>query len=245
MKEGTPITITTGTIVTAVIVLAGAWLLFFLRDLVLIVITSIVIASAMEPAVRTFMRWKFPRIAAVLALYALVIGFLIGMSYLFIPSLLGDLTNFVSSLPQYLDLLNRIGAYNEYADIFGLPSPTNISPSGIIADAQETLHVSGLFGNSFGAAATLFGGVFSFLLIFVLSFYFTMAETGVDDFLGVVTPRKYRKYALDLWERSKHKIGLWMQGQLLLGLIMGVLVYIGLTILGMKYGVDIHPLRHR
>lgn len=242
MKEGTSITITTGTIVTTVIVLAGAWLLFFLRDLVLIVITSIVIASAMEPAVRTFMRWKFPRIAAVLALYALLIGFLIGMSYLFIPSLLGDLTNFVSSLPQYLDLLNRIGAYNEYADIFGLPSPTNISPAGIIADAQQTLHLSGLFGNSFGAAATLFGGVFSFLLIFVLSFYFTMAETGVDDFLGVVTPRKYRAYALNLWERSKHKIGLWMQGQLLLGLIMGVLVYIGLTILGMKYGVDLHPL---
>ena len=42
---------------------------------------------------------------------------------------------------------------------------------------------------------------------------------------------------LDLWQRSKHKIGLWMQGQLLLGVIMGVLVYLGLTIFGIEHAL--------
>jgi len=235
------ITITTGTIVRVVAILVGAWLLFLLRDLVLIVVTAIVIASAMDPAVRAFMRWKLPRILSVILLYILVLGALGTVFYLFIPTALQEISSFITSLPSYLEVLNRIGAYNEYAAVFGLPSPENLAPADLLAGARETFQTSGIFGNafgnSFGAAAALFGGVFSFILIFVLSFYFTMADTGVDDFLRVVTPRRYRAYMQDLWSRSKHKIGLWMQGQVLLGVLIGVLVYLGLTILGVEHAL--------
>lgn len=231
------ISITTGTIIKTLIVLAGAWLLFYLRDLVLIVLTAVVIASAMDPAVRAFMRYRVPRILAVLLLYMIVIGSLVGLFYLFVPQVVGETAGLIAELPNYLDLLNRIGAYNEYADIFGLPSPNTISPAEIIGQAQQGLALGGFFGNAFGAVATLFGGLFSFVLILVLSFYFTMSQTGIDDFLTVVTPRKYRAYMHDHWGRSKKKIGLWMQGQVLLGVIMGVLVYLGLTILGVKHAL--------
>lgn len=236
-EGGTTISITTGTIIKTLVVLAGAWLLFYLRDLFLIVLTAIVIASAMEPAVKAFMRHKVPRIVAVLALYIIVLGCIVGALYLFTPLILEDLAGFISSLPQYLDLLNRIGAYNQYADIFGLPSAANISPSGIMASVEESLQTTGLFGNAFGTVASVFGGLFSFVLIMVLSFYFTMSDTGIDDFIRVVAPRSYRAYILDLWERSKKKIGLWMQGQLILALIIGVLVYLSLTILGIKHAL--------
>ncbi|HWO07671.1 MAG TPA: AI-2E family transporter [Candidatus Paceibacterota bacterium] len=229
--------ITTGTIVKTLVVLAGAWLVWYLRDLVLIVLTAVVIASAMDPAVRAFMRWRMPRILAVILLYVIVLSSIGGLFYVFVPSVLNELTGFISALPSYLDLLNRLGAYNEYADILGLPSPTNISPADLIAQARDSLRVSGAFGSAAGAAATLFGGVFSFILILVLSFYFTMSETGVDDFLRVVTPQRYRAYVLDLWERSKRKIGLWMQGQVLLGVIIGILVYLALSILGIKHAL--------
>lgn len=242
MHEPRTISITTGTIIKTLIVIAGAALLYFLRDIVLVVLTAVVIASAMEPAVRAFMRWKLPRIAAVIFLYLIVTGFITGMLYVFVPSILGDFTSFLASLPAYLDLLNRIGAYNQYADLFGLPSAVNISSADLMAQVQTNLQLSGFMGNAFGTAASVFGGLFSFIMIVVLSFYFTMSETGVDDFLYVVSPRKYRAYVLDLWERSRRKIGLWMQGQLLLGLIIGVLVYLGLTIVGMKYGINLHPL---
>jgi predicted PurR-regulated permease PerM len=46
-----------------------------------------------------------------------------------------------------------------------------------------------------------------------------------------MVPKSHQEYILGLWRRSQHKIGLWMQGQLLLALIMGVLVYLGLTVL--------------
>ncbi|MFZ2886298.1 MAG: AI-2E family transporter [Minisyncoccia bacterium] len=231
------ISITTGTIIKTLVVLAGAALLWFLRDLVLIVVTAIVIASAMDPGVRALMRFRVPRILSVILLYVFALGSIAGIFYLFVPTLLRDLAGLITSLPSYLDILNRIGAYNEYATMFGLPSPSSIAPVDIFGQAQEGLRLSGVLGGAFGAAATLFGGIFSAVLIFVLSFYFTVSDTGVDDFLHIVTPRKYRAYMLNLWERSKKKIGLWMQGQVLLGVIMGVLVYLALTILGIEHAL--------
>jgi predicted PurR-regulated permease PerM len=74
----------------------------------------------------------------------------------------------------------------------------------------------------------------SFILIIVLSFYLTVQEDGVGKFLGIITPIRHEKYVIDLWKRSQKKIGHWMQGQLLLAVIVAVLVYLGLMILGVK-----------
>jgi predicted PurR-regulated permease PerM len=52
--------------------------------------------------------------------------------------------------------------------------------------------------------------------------------------LKIVAPVRHESYVLDLWKRSQRKIGQWMQGQLLLSLIVGLLTYIGLTILGVR-----------
>ena len=50
-------------------------------------------------------------------------------------------------------------------------------------------------------------------------------------------PVKYEEYYVDLWKRSQKKIGLWMQGQILLSVIVGILVYLGLLIIGVPYAL--------
>jgi hypothetical protein len=87
----------------------------------------------------------------------------------------------------------------------------------------------------FTTLSAFFGGLTSFVLIVVFSFYFSVQETGVDDFLRVVTPNATRPTCSPV-EALADKIGKWMQGQLMLGIIVGVLLYLGLTILG-------HPQR--
>lgn len=230
------ISITAGTIVAAVVVLAGAWLLWELRDLVLVLLAAVVIASAIEPAVVVLRRRGFPRVLGVLSIYILIFVSFFGIFYFFIPAVLSELITFVASLPIYLEALDRISAFDEYSRILGA-APPDLSQIDLLSSLRGSLEAAGAFGNVLTAIASIFGGVLSFLLIIVFSFYFAVIETGVDDFLEVVAPRKYKAYLLDLWRRSRHKIGLWMQGQLLLALIMGVLVYLVLTILGIKHAL--------
>lgn len=231
------ISITTGTVVKTVILLVGAWLLFYLRDIVLVVVTAIVFASAMEPGVSVLVKRKVPRLLSIIIIYILLFCVFFGIFYFFLPSVLEDLAMFVSALPNYLDAFSRVGAFDEYARILGIATPNALSSSDIMETVRGTLSIGGPFGNAFSAVSNIFGGVVSFILIIVLSFYFAVIETGVADFLRLVSPKKYESYVLDLWSRSQRKIGLWMQGQLLLAVIMGVLIYLGLTILGVKHSL--------
>lgn len=231
------ISITSGTVVKVIFILGLAWLFFKLYSVALIVLTAVVIASAIEPGVHSLVRRKIPRVFAVLMIYLLMMGSFFVLFYFFLPSVLADFATFLSSLPMYLEAFNRTGAFDQYANILGIPAPSSISAAEIMASIRSIFDLGGVFGNAVTAASQIFGGVFSFVLIIVFSFYFAVIETGVDDFLRIVTPRSHQEYVQGLWRRSQHKIGLWMQGQLILALIMGVLVYLGLTILGVPHAL--------
>ena len=75
------------------------------------------------------------------------------------------------------------------------------------------------------------------LLIFIVSFYLSITEKGIESFLRIVTPDVHKEYLVGLWQRTERKIGLWVQGQMLMGIIVGVLAYLGLTIIGVKYSL--------
>jgi predicted PurR-regulated permease PerM len=55
--------------------------------------------------------------------------------------------------------------------------------------------------------------------------------------LRIITPAKNEKYIIDLWNRTQRKIALWLKGQLILGLIVGVLIFIVLSIFGLPYAL--------
>ena len=230
-KRPLSITITPGTVVTVIAIGVLAWLLFFLRDLVLIVLTAIVLASAVEPGVQWFRRRGLHRILSVAAIYGIVFGILFGIAFFFFPPLLQEARSFVSSLPQFLDSIN-VGNL--------VPGVSSVAPSAsTLTDAiyqlQNIFTPTGT--GAFRALSGIFGGVISFVLIVVLSFYFAIEETGVDDFLRFIVPVDYQEYATHLWKRSHQKIGLWMQGQLVLSCIMGIFAFLWLSILQIPFAL--------
>lgn len=231
------ISITASSIITAVVVLVCAWLIYELRALALVLLTAIVLASAIEPGVDGLVRRRIPRILAILAIFILLFGSFIGIFYFFVPTVFGELTTLTTRLPSYMETFNQWGAFDQYARFFGVDSSPSATSAALTENLRGFLNATGLFGNAFSSVTNIFGGIFSFVLIVVFTFYFTAIRTGIDDFLRIITPRKYQEYVFDLWERTRRKIGLWMQGQLLLAVIVGVLVFLGLTILGVKHAL--------
>ncbi len=209
-------------------------LLFYLRDLVLILLTAIVIASAIEPGAKWFVGHRVPRVFAVLLVYVIVFGAIFGVLYLFIPPVLNEASNFFSLVPQFLENFNVPESAREAIEGAGAIGG-NISIPDILRNLESSL--SNLSGGFLQTVSGVFGGVLSLVLVIVFSFYFAMQETGIDDFLRVITPVRHQEYVVGLWRRAQQKIGLWMQGQLILALIIGVLTYLGLTVLGVRYAL--------
>lgn len=227
------IQINLGAIVKAVLVVVAFVVFYYLRDVVLVVLLAIIIASAVEPGTQWFLRRGVPRILAVLFMYFVAVMILVVMFYFFFLPLLNQSANLLSTLPGYLgelqvwnplqnsELLSSNSVIEGFSKNFSL---------GQIVEQINTA-VSNYSEGFFSTASMIFGGILSFLLVIVLSFYLSVESDGVSNFLRIVTPAKNEKYILNLWKRSQHKIGLWMQGQIVLAIIVAMLVFLGLTLL--------------
>ena len=224
------INISATTIVKAIFVLILFYAAYRLSDLILVILTSIVVASCVEPATKWFMRRKIPRIPSVLIVYILFFSLFAGMFYFFLPPLLQDSSQFFASLPQYLDFLDKWNPWPNVLD-YNLILKDMISRFVPAASASVGTATSGNIAQAFTG---IFHSVLNFILVLVLSFYFAVQEKGIENFLKIIVPPKNEKYVIDLWYRSQNKIGKWIQGQILLGVMVGALVYLGLLILGVK-----------
>lgn len=237
MDKEIRVSITPGTMITAIFVIACVYIFWLLRDLALLVLTAIIIASAIEPGIAFCIRYRIPRFVAALLMYVFVFGAVFSVLYFFFPPIVTDATKFFSVMPQYLDAINVSTSFSNIADATGVIG----AQSGTQSFMQTLLSLQTVFSATSGGAIKLlvsfFGGIFSLVLVIVLSFYFALQDTGVDDFLRMVMPVKYEEYSVDLWRRAQKKIGLWMQGQILLSVIVGVLVYLGLLIIGVPYAL--------
>lgn len=237
MDKEIRVSITSSTITSAVLIITGAYVFWLLRDLALLVLTAIIIASAIEPQIAFFIRHRIPRFFAAILVYVVVFGSVFAILFVLFPPIIADAAGFLSAMPQYLESLNASGSFANITNATSLVATS----SDLQTFIQMLFSLQSLFTAGSGSIiqlfVTFFGGIFSLALVIVLSFYFALQDTGVDDFLRLVMPAKHEEYSVDLWKRAQKKIGLWMQGQILLSVIVGILVYLGLLIIGIPYAL--------
>ncbi len=211
--------------------------LYKLIDVVLILLTAIVVASFVESGVKKFRKFIPNRTLLVILIYVLVFGLITILASIFIPIFIKEISTLVVALKNYIPVDSVLNTFNPdtLTDAKGVVK--NLSKNASLSDVVKSTQnlVNGLSGNFVDIVSSAFGGALNLILIFIISFYLSITERGIENFLAIVTPDKYEKYVIGLWQRTEHKIGLWMQGQMILGLVIGILTYIILLILGVQY----------
>ena len=242
MKETEPteseIHISSGTVVRTILIVvlfATAW---FLRDIILVVLTAVVLASSIEPLIRFVVGRGVPRLLSLVLVYVIGAVLLGGVFYFFVPAVLDDVSRLALVAPQYFDISSLWDPLQEGGG--AIIPPVASQASGVEQGLFEGANFLDILkngmekGGAMHSASVFFGGFLSFVLIIVLSFYLSAQERGIENFLRLISPVKSRSYIVDLWKRSQIKIGLWFQGQLLLGFLVGVLAFLGLSVLGVS-----------
>ncbi len=234
------VNISAGTIIKTIIIVCIFVLLYFLRDVALILLTAIIIASAIDPGVKWFEGKKVPRALGVILIYFALASVFFVVLFFIVPTFLDETSSIVDNVPKYIDQISQ-----------GIPLLDKSFLEGYIPILNQiskqiaSINVSGFFDNSgaaggsniFDTARALVESALNFVLITVFSFYFSVTKDSVENFLKIITPARNESYILDLWARSKKKIGGWLQGQLMLACLMTVLLYPVLAILGVKHAL--------
>ena len=167
-------------------------MLFYLRDVLLVVLTAVVIASAIEPLTVWFKRLHIPRLIGILVTYIVLTVLFVGVFYIFVPSLLSDTANFLRAVPSVLDAVPspvtveprtvQQGASLAQTLSEGIQSTTE--PSALSAVFTDLSQILGSFAKGFwDNVSVVFGGIISFILIIVLSFLSRRAGRRVAAFV--------------------------------------------------------------
>ena len=233
------ISISSGTIVRTILILFAVYLFWSLRDLILVLMTSIVIASFVEAAIPSFKKIRIGRIFAVVIMYVFSILFLAAIFYLFAPLLITEIYNFATFISQYAPGVDFLNYFNNEAFSGAKDIVSNLSKGMSIGSLISTSQafITNLSSGFFTTLSVVFGSIFNVALIVIISFYLSIQERGIENFLRIILPIKYEEYVIDLWGRTRVKIGLWMKGQMLLGIIIAILTYLVLAILGIQYAL--------
>jgi len=230
MTDKKIVEISTATILKVITIILALVFIYLIRDILLTLFLAVIVASAVDGPIDWLVRHKIKRVVAVAIIYVsgiALFGFLI---YLIIPPLAGQIGNLASNLPAYIGQLQTKTQLSGAQFAF-------ISVKDLLARLGSLL--SNAAGDIFVATINFFGGIFSALIVLIISIYLAVREQAVKRFFVSVVSPEHEVYTADLIDRILDKLGAWFRGQIILMAAIGVMVYIALTILGVKFALTL------
>ena len=232
-KPRITISIDSNTIFRVLLIGLGVLFLYYVRDVLVIAFVAFIIVSAIAPVVDFLEKFYLPRSVVTLAIYAIFLSVLIYLFSLLVPAVGEQIKQLAHNLPVYNQQLLSWQEKMQY--FLGSKLFIQQEKSQLLLNLGDRLSEGGL--NIFTQAGSLLKGILSFLAVFSLSFYLSIQKKTVGSFLRGFIPKKHQEYAILLMDRIQKKMGHWLLGQLLLNVIVGALVYIGLTLLNVPYAL--------
>jgi len=224
--------ISTTSIIKIIIILLIFWFIYLIRDIILMLFVVLILVSAIYPLADWFQSKKIPRWVGVLVIYLIFFGVFSLIIILLIPPIIKEISQLASEFPSsWTKIMSDFTSLGIYSAENSLPK--NIQSSLNTLNLTLGRAATGVFS----ALGGIFGGIFSFFIILVITFYMVVEKDALKGILRSAVPAQYQPYLTRLFNRLQKKLGGWVRGQLILCLIIGIMVYLGLLILGVNYAL--------
>lgn len=240
----TPTPIWTRRLIIMLAILASLALAWVLLSIASHIITSLLIfavaalvAYAIIPVVNLFSR-VMPRAVAILIVYLVVMVLLGFIIYLIISTTVTQLVSLAQNISKYL----MPGNNGQDSPLILILNRIGITQGQIDTIRQQLgSQLTNIAGTVAGGVVPILGGVASaalnILLTVVISIYLLVDGSRTVRWLTNRTPSSQRGRIGSLIHALQIVVGGYIRGQFALCLIIGFIVGIGLTILGMPYSV--------
>ncbi len=225
------IQISTPTVLKIVVILLAVLFAWFVREVIGILFAALIVAAALDPWVDSMARRRIPRAVSILGLYIVLLGVFVGLIWIIVPPAVDQTSGLITSLKQYAPQVNTF-----YQTI------TQQSDVSLVDQVQDYLsNINQTFSDFTAPVTQTISGIFSAIaiigIVLVITFYMTVEEDSIKQFVRSMAPLKYQPYLVDKVNRIQFKMGAWLRGQLILMVIIGTLCFIGLAALDIRYAL--------
>ena len=204
------------------------------------IITPIIVAYVfyymLNPLVNFFSK-KISRFSAsLLAIFVGIITVLIVIIGV-VPIIVEQTQNLITALPRYIEIVK--GYLEEYSD--------NAYVQVVVEYVNTNLNVSKISERLISIATSIAQGVVSSIsstasvlvtMPFVL-FFLLKDASQFNKFVISLLPKKFEKSVAETIDEIDDKVGSYIQGQMLVSLCIGVMLFIGYNVIGLHYAFSL------
>ncbi len=230
-------------VIVAVILLATYLLrelkiLAFLKELLVVIspiFIGLIVAWLCDPMVRFLQRKKIPRFVGCILVYLVLIGIIFMFLYLFLPTFVHQIGDFVATIPDILKDLKVFG--NKFFATFEIDG---MDVKGI----QEQIYSSvekfgiGLTTNLpniiINITKSIISGGVNFVLGLMIGFYMLFDFDKINNTVKNSLPESWKDNYQELMTRINTSLRNYVQGVFLVMFLVFITQSVGLTLAGLK-----------
>ncbi|MFD1065016.1 AI-2E family transporter [Oceanobacillus locisalsi] len=209
-----------------------------LKTVLLPIILSAILYYLLNPIVNYLEKKNVKRIYSIFGLYLVIIGILTILISSVFPFLREQITSFIMSLPPFISdietMVNNFIGGNfvnqfqlvEYIDLQGFATQLSDRSLDIVNSAFSNI------GNVIGAVTDI---VLAIVTLPFILFYLLKDGEKLPGYFIKFLPVAMRKPTFVILKEMNHQISSFIRGQIIVAFCIGVLMYIGFTIIGLEY----------
>jgi len=226
-------------------VAAGLWVLFALRGVILLLLLSLLFAYLIAPVVEFLCRpigWggrprAIPRPLAIGIVYAALFASVGVASYVLLPLLGAQLTEFGRQIPSYMAYArDHLAAWQRVINHGHLPQGVREAIDRTFARTVDAAGDS--VSHGFGGMLPLLGYLPWVVLIPVVAFFLLKDAAAFRRNILLALPRgRLRGRGAEVFEDINDALAAYMRAALLACLLVGVLCTIGFALIGVPYAL--------
>jgi len=225
VKAPIKVEVSYNTVLFTIATLLALWILFLIKDIIILIFLAVIVVAALLKPVEWLHSRKVPRTLAVIITYLALILIISGIVSVMIPPLVTQTGELIKNLPSIIGTINDFFVFNKI--------PVN-DVSNVIGNQLNTAG-----SNIVSITTKIFSSIFLVVTLLALSFYMLLEWNVFVRLISSPFSGHQEKRVANIVTKVEKGLGSWVRGQLTLSLIIGVVTYIGLTILGVDYALPL------
>lgn len=191
------------------------WVLYTIREVIILLFVALIFMSALHPVVAKLVRWRVPKVLAIVLTYIAILGVLALLVTLIVVPLSEQMSSLSRNLPHALDSM--------------LPPEINRS----VLQNQ----IGDITKNVLGLTLLIVNNIVGVISVFVVTFYLLLERDNLESYIlqFFAQSEPKQKKAKAMINVVSDKLGAWVRGQLFLSFTIGVTVYLVLGLINLVY----------
>lgn len=189
-----------------------------------------------KPVMHLFERFKIPRVISILLVFLLLILIIFLIVEYIAPIAENQFSNLVDNIPFMIRSVQDLVAYWQ-SNQTAIPEEVNEAVNNFTNNLQS--HLENVMSYLFGFISQLISFILAIVLVPLFLFFMLKDGDKLVPYITQIFEKKKAKNIQQLLHKIDETLTAYIQGQLIVSFCVGILLFIGYIILGLKYSLTL------